>query len=231
MRELLICFDVDGTLIDDTVFIWQTLHDKILTDPEEREHWTREYWAGRISYAQWAQKDVDMWIDKKVTRSRMMELIDELSPMKGSHQVLEHLHAAGHTLGVISGSLDIAIARAFPRHLHLFHEIYLNTLIFDEHDYLAGVIPTPFDIEHKATGLCQMAKETGIPLSDTVFIGDNFNDIEVARIAGCSIAFNCKSDELAQISTHLIQGKDLALVLPIIESFSLCQNAPNEVKS
>ncbi len=220
MRNLLICFDVDGTLIDDTTFIWQTLHDRIQTDPQEREYWAAEYWAGRISYAEWASKDVEMWIEKGVTRDALKMYLDELNPMPGAFEILTELHARGHLLGVISGSLDIAIERAFPDHIHLFQAIYLNKLCFDADGRLTGVTPTPFDIEHKATGLREMARATGHHMADTVFIGDNFNDIEVARIAGCSIAFNCKSDELARISTHRVFEKDLRAALPLIDTFA-----------
>ena len=220
MRKLLICFDVDGTLIDDTVFIWQTIHDNLNTDPQEREFWAEAYWSKKITYAEWARKDVEMWIREGVDHQRLMESIDILKPMTGAYTTLENLAGANHSLGIISGSLDIALEKVFPDHLDMFEHIFLNHLEFDNTGVLTGIHPTPFDIEHKATGLKEIARRTEIPLKDTVFIGDNFNDVEVAKIAGCAIAFNCKSESLASVAEHIIYGNDLRETLPLIQAFA-----------
>ena len=37
-RYRLACFDLDGTLVDDTIFIWQTLHDHFGSDATRRRH-------------------------------------------------------------------------------------------------------------------------------------------------------------------------------------------------
>jgi HAD superfamily phosphoserine phosphatase-like hydrolase len=220
MNKLLICFDVDGTLIDDTIFIWQTLHDKIQTDPEERKFWADAYWSKIITYEQWARKDVEMWMKNGITRDCLLGYISDLHPMTGAHEAVMKLKNMGHLIGIISGSLDIALEAAFPDWKDMFGYIFLNRLIFSEDGKLSGVDPTPFDIEHKATGLKEMSKRAGIDLSNTVFVGDNFNDIEVAKIAGSAIAFNCKSEELARVSDHVVMQKDLRAVLPIIEKFA-----------
>ncbi|MBN1552863.1 HAD family phosphatase [bacterium] len=219
MEKLLICFDVDGTLIDDTVFIWQTLHDKMNTDPIEREYWANAYWTGKITYEQWAQKDVEMWIKMRVNRSHLLLAIEALKPMQGALETINILHKQSHYLGIISGSLDIALDQAIPDYKTLFDYVFLNHLVFDDADMLKGVIPTPFDIEHKASGLRKMAHELNMPMNRTVFIGDNFNDIEVAKSAGCSIAFNCKSEELASVADHVVPGPDIRAVIPIIEQY------------
>jgi phosphoserine phosphatase len=220
MRKLLVCFDVDGTLIDDTIFIWQTLHDKLLTDPLEREKWSQAYWSGKISYAEWARKDVDMWMAKNVGRSEIEKAMSDLHPMQNTIPTLTVLKNLQHCLGIISGSLDIALTKAIPEFEHFFSYVYLNKLIFDYNGKLIGIKPTPFDIEHKATGLIKMAEEAGIPLQNTVYIGDNFNDIEVAKTAGCSIAFNCKSEDLEIVSDHVVPGTDLSDIIPYILDYA-----------
>ncbi len=35
MKYKLVCFDLDGTIVDDTVFIWQTLHEHFKTDKKK----------------------------------------------------------------------------------------------------------------------------------------------------------------------------------------------------
>jgi HAD superfamily phosphoserine phosphatase-like hydrolase len=220
MKQLLICFDVDGTLIDDTIFIWQTLHDRIQTDPAERKFWSDAYWSKRITYEDWARKDVEMWMRKNVTRDSLWDAMNGLRLMEGAQETLGTLKNQGHYLGIISGSLNIAIEKTLPGYAGIFNYVFLNALEFDASGRLSGIVATPFDIEHKASGLIEMAKRLDMPLADTVFIGDNFNDIEVAKIAGCSIAFNCKSDELCKVARHQVDGTDIRKVLPIIDAYS-----------
>ncbi len=220
MKRLLICFDVDGTLIDDMTFIWKTLHERIGTDPDQREYWADAFWSKKITYAEWARKDVDMWIKKGITRQGIMAHLTDLKPMVGAMETLSRLKGQSHVLGVISGSLDIALEQIFPDWNTVFDHILLNRLIFGEDDRLTGIVPTPFDIEHKATGLRHIAQQCGIPLEDSVYIGDNFNDVDVAKIAGCAIAYNCKSDLLAENSDYVVPGPDLRAILPMIDEFA-----------
>ncbi|MCD4653219.1 HAD family phosphatase [bacterium] len=219
-RKLLICFDVDGTLIDDTIFIWQTLHDAIGTDPKERKRWAKAFWDKKISYEEWASSDVRMWCEKKIMRSDIMNHIKALKPMKGAKEVISSLRSEGHELGVISGSLDVALDQVFPEWKKMFCHVFLNHLEFDSRDYLLGIQTTPFDIDYKGDGLVEISKRTGISMENTVFIGDNFNDVSVAKLAGLSIAFNCKSDNLADVSDIVIKGKDLRNILPVIRKFA-----------
>lgn len=75
---------------------------------------------------------------------------------------------------------------------------------------------TPYDEEHKATGIRHAADKYGVDLATTVFIGDNQNDVQAAQTAGLSIAFNAKSRELIQISTHHVNSHDLRDILTFI---------------
>jgi HAD superfamily PSPase-like hydrolase len=220
MQPLLICFDVDGTLIDDTTFIWETLHDCFQTDPVVRKFWSDAYWQGKISYAEWATKDVELWMEKDINRTRMMEMISNLKPMEGALDTLDNLKEKSHILGIISGSLDIALESTIGDCDHYFDYVFLNRLTFDSEGKLQGITPTPYDIEHKATGLMALVEETGIPIERTVYIGDNFNDVEVAKMAGFSIAFNCKSDDLAKVADRVVPGTDLRVILPLIDAYS-----------
>ena len=220
MKQLLICFDVDGTLVDDTVFIWQTLHTAVGTDPAERRRWSKAFWNKEIRYTEWAQKDIDMWREKNVTRFDLHRYIDELKPMTGAWETLQTLYDDGHVLGIVSGSLDIVLEQVFPRWGNLFTHVFLNRLVFDERHYLTGVKATPYDIDHKADGLREMVRLTGIPMKNTVFVGDHFNDVTVAQAAGLSIAFNSKSDELRKAASIVTQQKDLRVIIPLIRKYA-----------
>jgi phosphoserine phosphatase len=95
-------------------------------------------------------------------------------------------------------------------------EVFCNSFHFDASGRLSGGTPTPFDIEAKADALKVTAGRLGVALEETAFVGDNFNDVEIARSAGLSLAFNCKSEALAKVATQVVPGQDLRKVLPFL---------------
>ena len=60
----LVCFDVDGTLIDNIKFSWQLFHDYFQTDEHRREDAKKKFFDGKISYMEWAEHDIGMWKEK-----------------------------------------------------------------------------------------------------------------------------------------------------------------------
>ena len=210
----LIAFDVDGTLVDDTVFIWKTLHDHFDTDPERRHQAYSDYFSGQIGYSDWFFNDIALLRERGATRDAIEEIVAAMRLTGGVPETLGALRDAGARLVILSGSLEIVV-----RHFELtpwFDEIYLNRLTYAPNGDLIGGTPTPYDVGEKATGLRHIAKAAGIPMARTAFIGDNFNDVSVAEAAGFSIAFNCKSEALAAVADVVVEGGDLRRILPYL---------------
>ena len=77
-------------------------------------------------------------------------------------------------------------------------------------------MPTPYDLDGKADGLRALARQENLTPEQTAFIGDNDNDIWIAKAAGLAIAFNCKSDALRSICHAEVTVKDLRALGPLI---------------
>jgi phosphoserine phosphatase len=207
MEYPLVCFDLDGTLVDDTIYIWNTLHSSFKTDSDRRRKAYNDFFAGRITYRQWFEHDLVLLREAGADRDRILRLIDNLKPMTGAHELLHELKDRGHKIAIISGSLDIVVERLFG--IECFHHVLINQIYFDERGKIKDGTHTPYDLDGKAAGLHELARREGIPITRTVFIGDNRNDIWVAKAAGLSIAFNCKSNQLRSICRMEVKGKDL----------------------
>jgi HAD superfamily phosphoserine phosphatase-like hydrolase len=210
----LVCFDVDGTLVDDTIFIWQTLHDHFGTDPVARKKAHDDFFSGAITYADWFHSDLVLLSRAGATRARIREVLDMLKPMEGAREALEDLRRRGHTLAIVSGSLDIVVEHLFPD--VPFRHVLLNRLAFDAEGRIAGGVPTPYDVQGKADGLRELCRREGLSPSQAAFVGDNVNDLWIARAAGLAIAFNCKSDELRHSCHVEIVEKDLRAVARVL---------------
>lgn len=210
----LVAFDVDGTLVDDTVFVWETLHEHFRTDRAERAAAQADYLAGRRSYAEWFEHDIRTLLARGADRDSMYAAIAGMRPMAGAHETLAALHEAGVILAVISGSLGFVLDRLFPE--HPFQDVLINHVGFDAAGRIVEWRATPFDMDHKATGLRHVAARHGVPLERCAFIGDHVNDVEVVRAAGRGVAFNCKSDALAAVADVRVDSRDLRDVLPYL---------------
>jgi phosphoserine phosphatase len=211
----LVVFDIDGTLVDDTVFVWETLHRHFSSDPQAIRRVMHQYLDGEITYAQWFEHDILTLKAGGANRASIDQALSGMRLMDGAHETLRALHGAGVKLAVISGSLDLVIQRFF-RDWNPFDQVYINRLEFDPRGEISAWTPTPYDMDHKASGLQDLAQRHGIPLSRTAFVGDNFNDVSIARLAGRSLAFNCKSLDLQWAAHATLLERDLRLTLPFL---------------
>lgn len=214
LKYPLVCFDLDGTLVDDTVYIWKTLHEAFKTDPIRRQKAYEDYFGGAISYPQWFAHDLVLLTEAGATKSRIHEVLDGLKPMKGALEVIATLKMRGHKVAIISGSLDIVVHHLFGD--VGFDHVLVNRLFFDDAGRITGGEPTPYDLKGKADGLRHLADLEGLTTAQTVFVGDNENDIWIAEAAGLSVAFNCKSDKLRQICRHDIDADNLLNLLTLV---------------
>jgi len=208
----LIAFDVDGTLVDhpEGKVIWELLNRRFSGDDGINVSRYLDYKDGRIDYATWVQLDVSGWIEAAATRAQILEEVRTLQRIDGAEEVLARLKASNYRLAVISGTLDVVLEEHFPR--HPFDEVYTNHLDFDATGRLVGWRATPYDMDGKARALEHLADRFGLPLSRCAFVGDNVNDLGVARIAGYAVAFNPKTPELADLAHAVVRDTTLLAV-------------------
>lgn len=211
-----ICFDLDGTLVDGVEYIYPYLWDIFGIGQERPDAVMEQYKQGKITYEQWVAHDVLLLQEAGATKQKIQTALTVVVPMLGAIETLETLKSQGFKIAIISGSIDVVLEHAFPTHKHLFDYTFINQYQFTKDGDLIGFIPTPYDLADKAAGLQEIARLEGINVEECIFVGDNENDIHIAQVAGLSIAFNCKSKKLAEISDAVVQEKDLRVILPYL---------------
>ena len=215
-RYKLVCFDVDGTLIDNVTFSWQIFHDYFQTDRHRREDAKNKFFEGRISYLEWAEHDINLWREKNARKQDFFKATEHLKLMEGAMETLDELKKRDIKLAVISGSLNIILEKFIPNYDEFFSDVFLSRIYFDDEGKIGRVEATEFDMAAKALALKKIAVREKLSLKQCVFVGDYLNDINVIQEAGLGIAFNCNSDELKRVADVVIDKKDLREILKFI---------------
>ncbi|MGY4652312.1 phosphoserine phosphatase [Mycobacterium sp. URHB0021] len=112
----------------------------------------------------------------------------ELTP--GARTTLRTLRRLGFHCGIVSGGFRQVIEP-------LAHELQMDFVAANELEIVDGkltgrVIGPIIDRPGKAKALRNFAQQAGVPMAQTVAVGDGANDIDMLAAAGLGVAFNAK---------------------------------------
>lgn len=118
------------------------------------------------------------------------EVAEQLELTAGARTTLRTLRRLGFHCGVVSGGFRQVIEP-------LAHELMLdyvaaNTLEIVDGTLTGRVIGEIVDRPGKARALRDFADQAGVPMEQTVAVGDGANDIDMLAAAGLGVAFNAK---------------------------------------
>lgn len=118
------------------------------------------------------------------------EVRAQLSLTPGARTLVRTLKRMGYRCGVVSGGFSQVID---PMAAELGLDFATaNTLETRGGKLTGGLVGDIVDRAGKARALRRFAIEAGVPLSQTVAVGDGANDIDMLAEAGLGIAFNAK---------------------------------------
>ncbi|SDO72098.1 phosphoserine phosphatase [Geodermatophilus sp. DSM 45219] len=136
-----------------------------------------------------------------------VEVLDEvrealvLTP--GARTLIRTLKRLGFRCGIVSGGFT-QITDPLAEQLGLDFAA-ANTLEVADGRLTGGLVGEIVDRPGKARALARFADEYGIPLDQTVAVGDGANDLDMLGVAGLGIAFNAKPYVREQAHTALNQ--------------------------
>ncbi|WP_068278787.1 phosphoserine phosphatase SerB [Aldersonia kunmingensis] len=181
----LIVFDVDSTLIQGEVI--EMLAARAGVEEHVRAV-TEAAMRGEIDFGESLRQRVATLagLDASVIDDVAAEI--QLTP--GARTTIRTLRRLGYHCGVVSGGFRQVIEP-------LAHDLELdfveaNTLEIVDGKMTGKVIGDIVDREGKAVSLRRFAAQVGVPMEQTVAVGDGANDIDMLNAAGLGIAFNAK---------------------------------------
>ncbi len=199
----LVVMDADSTLLRDEVI---DLLAEVAGRADEVAAVTAATMAGELDFAESLRHRVAVLAGLPVdvlddVRSRL-----RLSP--GARTLLRTLGRLGYVAAVVSGGF----AEVLTPLLEELGVPYLeaNRLEIVDGRLTGRVLDPIVDRAGKARALRRFAQEVGVPLAQTVAVGDGANDIDMLSVAGLGIAFNAK----AVVRDHA----DAALSVPYLDA-------------
>ncbi|MEM0168109.1 MAG: HAD-IB family phosphatase [Thermoplasmatales archaeon] len=189
MQYSLIAFDVDGVLLKQKSS-WGIIHDYFGVSNGDS---LNAFLKGLISYQEFVDRDVALWIRKKGTirKSEIEKIAQNVEPNPNFQELASFLAEFRGKKIAISGGVDAIVSRVssfFP-----IEEIYSNELVFREGKLVGG--RAVVDPQNKGKILDRFK---GFKVS----IGDSEWDIDMFRKSDYSILFN---------SEHDVDGVDLVI--------------------
>ena len=108
----------------------------------------------------------------------------------GADELVRGVHAAGGTVGVVSGGFH-EVLDPFAARLGLDH-CRANRLEVADGVLTGQVLGDVVDAAAKAATLRAWAAEDGVPMTRTVAVGDGANDLAMMGAAALAVAFDAK---------------------------------------
>ena len=204
----LIVFDVDSTLVQGEVI-------EMLAARAGQESAVAEVTAaamrGELDFAESLHRRVAVLAG--LPASVVAEVAESLELTAGARTTIRTLRRLGFHCGVVSGGFTQVIEG-------LAHELELdfvaaNTLEIVDGVLTGRVVGEVVDRPAKAVALRRFAAQAGVPMEQTVAVGDGANDIDMLAAAGLGIAFNAKP-ALREVADAAISHPYLDAVLFVL---------------
>ncbi|MFZ5899017.1 MAG: HAD family hydrolase [Bacillota bacterium] len=204
-----VIFDLDGTLTP-VRSVWQYIHERLGTWESQGLRSLNAFLAGKITYKEFAERDVDAWRGTPYTT--IESIVNEIPLRNGAKEVARTLRAVGIEMAILSSGLDVLVRRVAGI-------LGVERYIANELGFTAGVADGRVTInvgwDGKPEHLLPLCRAWGVHPSEVAVVGDGVGDAPLFGMVGLGVAFNAAPDVASE--AHLaLEGDDLRVLLPAL---------------
>ncbi len=208
MTRFLVVLDVDSTLIENEVIELLAEAAGSLTEVAQI---TMAAMNGELDFERSLRARVATLAGLPVTV--FDSVAARIRVTTGVRRMIAGVHATGGKVGVVSGGFHELID-ALAEQLGL--DYWRANRLEVRDGVLTGALSGPIvDAAAKASTLRGWAEDCGLPLSQTIAVGDGANDLPMMAITGLSVGFDAKAP-VRDEADLLIDVRDLSQLLPLL---------------
>jgi phosphoserine phosphatase len=168
------------------------------------------------AYRRWCEAAVTHFRQRRLTRAKLREIATPLELTGNCRETLAKLRAEGVVTAIISGGISTFLEDRFPDFRDYLDFVFINELRFDSEGVVQDVVATSYDFEGKADALGLVCSRARCADTETVSVGDRFNDEAIMLRAQVAIAYPPMDKMTADVAAISITENDLSLILPHI---------------
>lgn len=222
-HKRLCVFDMDSTLIQQEVIDEIAAYVGVQKEVSEI---TARAMNGELDFSASLQARVALL--KGVPADVFERLKPKITITPGAREFVKVLRRLGIQTAVLSGGFQ-PLADWLAGELGLDYAFANHLLVDPETQTLTGQLDPEHQIvnaEYKRDLLISLAKGKGIPLAQTMAVGDGANDIPMLKTAGLGVAWKAKSRVQMEAPARLNVGKDM---LDLIYLLGFTETEVNEL--
>lgn len=201
----LLVMDVDSTLINEEVI---DLLGEAAGVGKQVAEVTARAMAGQLDFAKALQERVALLAGLPESVFDQVRMAAHFTT--GAYELIDTLHNHGWHVGIVSGGFH-EVVDSLADEIGIDHRLANRLTV--SNGVLTGAVDGPIVTRHsKRQALLDWARADGIPMTQTVALGDGANDIPMIREAQLGIAF-CAKPAVREAAPYTIDTRDLSLVL------------------
>ncbi len=204
-RKRLLVADMESTMIENEML--DELAD-FLGLREKIAGITARAMNGEIDFA--AALDERVGLLRGLPIARLDEAARRIRYTPGAATLVATMKQHGATCALVSGGFTYFTA--LVRQALGFDFDAANTLKHDGRTLSGAVEPPILGKEAKLATLERLGAERGLPIADTMSVGDGANDLPMLKAAGLGVAYHAKPAVAAEVSVRIDHGDLTALL-------------------
>jgi phosphoserine phosphatase len=250
MTGYLVCLDMDRVLVDH-LSTWQFVYDQLGISNDESFELYNQGLLDEWDWIKLDLALIKSSRPEPITDEHLRSVMEGMPMMLGWRGLIGHLLEQGVHVAIVSGGLQKTardIAAQFPsqqpwrrrwggidRHtaseqaggydtqLHVFTNGWLRDRPLSSGEHTIGDYGRyQVQMDGKGSVVKMLQRRLGVSKEHTASVGDSAGDIGMFSESGCAILFNPWDDRPKEHAHHIIEEKDLNIVLNLIcERFSL----------